>query len=79
MTFEEFFKQCKFDFWEGYYDNKPYITVTFNGAFCEHKYSREIHKKLYFEDRETAKKLAAKSLYEELTAVGEINDFRRIL
>lgn len=79
MTFEKFFKQCEFDFWQSYYDNIPYVTVTFKGDFCEHQYHRSIHKKLYFEDRETAKKLAAKSLYEELIAVREINDFRKIL
>lgn len=78
MTFEEFFKQCEFDFWESYYDNIPHVTVLFRGTFCEYERSQPIHKKLYFEDRETAKKLVAKSLYEELTAVGEINDFRRI-
>ena len=78
MTFKDFFKQCEFDFWESYYSGIPYVTVTFNNAFCEYQHSQSIHKKLYFEDRETAKKLVAKSLYEELTAVGEINDFRRI-
>lgn len=78
MTFKEFFKQCKFDFWESCLSGITYVTVTFKGDFCESKHSQSIHKKLYFDDRETAKKLAAKSLYEELTAVGEINDFRRI-
>lgn len=79
MTFKEFFKRCEFDFWEGYWDGTPYVTVYFRADPCEYERSQSIHKKLYFEDRETAKKLVAKSLYEELTAVGEINDFRRIL
>lgn len=87
MTFEEFFKHCKFDFWESYHSGIPYVTVTFEDAFCEYQRSQlssltkfvisstsSINKKLYFEDRKTAEKLAAKSLYEELIAVGEIND-----
>lgn len=79
MTFKEFFKQCEFDFFESYEYGIPYVTVYFSADPVEYERSLPIDKKLYFEDRETAKKLVAKSLYEELTAVGEINDFRRIL
>ena len=78
MTFNEFFKRCEFNFWEGYYDDLPYITVFFKGPLCEYEHSQTIHKKLYFENRKTAKELTARSLYQELVAVGEINDFRRI-
>lgn len=73
MTFEEFFKACRFDFYEDKTWKKYYVQAEFFSS-KKHRYwhhLRSVSKRIYL-DKDKAKELVADSFYWSLLSEGEL-------